>query len=127
MSKTCKQEKTQDTSGRDEKGRFKKGVSGNPYGNTHTKDLDRLIQALDDRSKRAGYEDFDAVVADRALQHETVLIAVLKKIYPDLIKGEGIGYDIRAQIFAGITTEELKRIAYPARSSNRITKTQSEI
>ena len=62
---------------------YKGMKSPNPKGNTHTKDIAGLIAALEDRSKRGGYKNFDALVADRAAQYETVLIAVMKKIYPE--------------------------------------------
>jgi len=81
MEETVKTEELQIKNGRNEKGRFVKGSVHNPHGNTHTRDIDNLIEALDKRAKRAKFKDFDALVADRALKHKEVLIAVIKKIY----------------------------------------------
>ena len=69
--------------GRDNKGRFNKGVSGNPSGKNGLRELAGLIEALENESKKQGYKNFDEVVSQRALQHETVLIAVMKKVYPE--------------------------------------------
>jgi len=57
--------------------------SPNPHGNTHTKDIAGLIDALEDKSKKEGYKNFDALVADRAMKYKEVLIAVMKKVYPE--------------------------------------------
>ena len=88
MGETYKQDEIKRGS-RDNKGRFVKGVSGNPQGNNGRKDIASLIEALEHESKKQGYGDFNKLVAKRAIQFETVLIAVLKKIYPDKVQGEG--------------------------------------
>jgi hypothetical protein len=63
---------------------WKKGMaSPNPKGNTHSKDIAGLIDALEDKSKRAGFKDFNSLVAARAIQYKEVLIAVMKKVYPE--------------------------------------------
>lgn len=70
--------------GRDIKtGRFTKGNSGNPTGNNGWKDLRKLVEALENESLRQGFKNFDEVVARRALQYKEVLIAVMKKVYPE--------------------------------------------
>jgi hypothetical protein len=102
MSETYKQEEI-NKNGRDNKGRFIKGISGNPEGHNGRKDIAGLIEALEHESKKEGYGDFNKLVAKRAIQFETVLIAVLKKIYPDRIQGEGFAdttnvYNIIQQI-----------------------------
>jgi hypothetical protein len=87
---SCSQEEIKNKTGRDAKGRWIKGFCPNPKGNTKQYLLDDLIDALEKESKRQHYTNFVEVVAKRALQYETVLIAVLKKICPDKIQGEGI-------------------------------------
>ncbi len=96
MKKTCSKE------ARDAKGRFLKGVSGNPKGMNQFTSLVPLIEALRDAGKERK-EDFWHMVAKRVWTNETVLIAVLKKILPDKIQGEGLGdrttiYNIIQQI-----------------------------
>lgn len=69
-------------------GRFKKGFSGNPNGsNRHF--IEELIEALEKKSKREGFNNFAELVAERATRYETVLIAVLKKVCPDLHQHSG--------------------------------------
>lgn len=89
MMETCLQEKPKQITGRDAKGRFLKGVSGNPSGRPDHAFIDELIDALENESLRQGYKNFADVVAKRALQYETVLIAVLKKICPDKLQHSG--------------------------------------
>jgi len=83
MSDSIETEKIQIENGRNKKGQFAKGSVHNPKGNTHCKDIAGLIDALEDKSKREGYEDFNALVADRAVKYKEVLIALIKKIYPE--------------------------------------------
>lgn len=75
---------------RDEKGRFVKGVSGNPSGVNQTTVYNKLIDALEKKgsSRREGFWD---MVAEKAYTNPQVLVAVLKKILPDKVKGEGFG------------------------------------
>jgi hypothetical protein len=79
------------TKGRDGRGRFVKGVSHipNPTGVNGYTFLKKLESALEDEAKRKGFKNFAEVVAQRCLQYETVLIAVLKKICPDQIAHSG--------------------------------------
>uniref|UniRef100_A0A6H1ZWX7 Uncharacterized protein n=1 Tax=viral metagenome TaxID=1070528 RepID=A0A6H1ZWX7_9ZZZZ len=81
-------EKTKLT-GRNNKGQFVKGFVGNPTGNNQFDFLKDLVDALQNESKRQGFENFSDVIAKRALQYETVLIAVLKKVIPDKIEHSG--------------------------------------
>lgn len=83
MPETIETDNMQAKNGRNEKGRFVKGSVHNPRGNTHSKDMAGLIVALEDKSKREGYKNFDYLVADRAMKYKEVLIAVMKKVYPD--------------------------------------------
>lgn len=71
------------TVNRDSHGRLIKGSVLNPGGNKHTKNIDDLIDALEHRAKQQNYKDFNAYVAKKCFEDTTVLIAVLKKIYPD--------------------------------------------
>lgn len=87
MIETCSEEKTKQESGRDNKGRFIKGKSGNPGGRSAYIDL--IVAALEKESKRQGFKSFADVVANRALTNETVLVAVLRKIVPDRLATEG--------------------------------------
>jgi|SRR3990167_4686923 len=98
MVEAIKMEDIKIKNGHDSKGRFVKGFVHNPKGNTQRKELSGLIEALEVRAKREGYKNFNSLVADRAAQHETVLIAVLKKIYPDQIEGKGFANDLRQYI-----------------------------
>ncbi len=75
----------------DERGRFIKGNCANPYGNKHTKNIDDLITALDEKAKRNKYKNFEAFVAKKCFEDNTVLIAILRKIYPDKLQGQGFG------------------------------------
>ncbi|HDP36495.1 MAG TPA: hypothetical protein ENN27_01295 [Candidatus Atribacteria bacterium] len=85
--------------GRDAKGRFVKGYVANPTGRNHFTFIEELTKALDDESKRQGYKNFAQVVAKRALQYEVVLVAVLKKICPDLVKDTGFAHKNITVIF----------------------------
>ena len=89
-TETIQQDKA-DIGNRDSKGRFKKGVCGNPKGyNSQARSfIENLIEALESASKRLGYKDFASVVSTRALTSDTVLIAVLRKIVPDRVATEG--------------------------------------
>jgi len=69
-------------------GRFAKGNNANPKGNNQFTSLVPLIEAL----KKAGVkhkEDFWDFVAKRARTSDTVLNAILKKLLPDKVQGEG--------------------------------------
>ena len=74
---------------RDAKGRFVKGSSGNPLHTNGQIFIRDLILALESESRRQGYKNFADVVAKRALQYEVVLVAVLKKVMPDLVQHSG--------------------------------------
>ena len=72
-------------------GRFVKGQMANPSGKNGYTLVTEIEKALNSQCKRQGYKDFPKFVAERALASDTVLVAVLKKICPDLIQGEGFG------------------------------------
>jgi len=76
---------------KDKLGRFVKGSKPNPTGKNGYTLASEIEQALNNESKRQGYNNFPKYVAKRALINDNVLIAVLKKICPDLIRGEGFG------------------------------------
>lgn len=75
----------------DEGGKFKKGIAPNPEGSNGYTTVKRIEDALNDKAKQKGFKDFPAFVAKRAISNDIVLIAVLKKILPDKIQGEGLG------------------------------------
>lgn len=82
MSEIDNNENTQVKSKKRGNPNWQKGMrSPNPKGNTHYKEIAGLIIALEDKSKREGYKNFDALVADRAMKYKEVLIAVMKKVY----------------------------------------------
>lgn len=73
--------------GKDKRGKWKKGVSGNPKGrpkgstNTYhwSQDLDAAIKLVETRKKKK----FLIHVIEQAYDDNKVLVAVLKKIVPD--------------------------------------------
>ena len=91
MNESCEHEIAKSETGRDAKGRWIKGYCPNPKGNTSKLDVKSLILALDSRAQQQKFPDFLGYVAARALVNDAVLIAVLKKILPDKLKGEGFG------------------------------------
>jgi len=74
--------------GRDEKGRFLPGNNSNPKGNNQFTTIVPLIEALKKRGKVKG-QDFWDMVAEKASRSDAILIAILKKLLPDKIQGEG--------------------------------------
>ena len=86
-----KKEIVKSETGRNSKGQWIKGFCPNPKGNTSKLDVKSLVLALDSRAQQQKYPDFLGYVAARALINDQVLIAVLKKILPDKLKGEGFG------------------------------------
>ena len=86
---------------RDSKGRLKKGSVINPKGISGRVTILDLQNALNSHGKKIS-EDFWAMVARKAYTDSTILVAVLKKILPDKIKGELEGggdiYNIIQQI-----------------------------
>ena len=97
--------------GRDNKGRFVKGQSGNPTGKNGCKLIADLIEALERESKRQGYKNFDEVVSKRALQYETVLIAVMKKVYPEQPLIDQSSHKTYAIFdYSKLTEEDIERI-----------------
>ena len=75
---------------RDEKGRFRKGVSGNLKG--RPKDgsdwKSKLEVSLNKQGENVG-KTFTDHIAERAYKNDQVLIAVLRKLAPDLRAVEG--------------------------------------
>ncbi len=71
-------------------GRWQKGQSGNPHGRPTNAEIDLFRKALVEGEKKYGKDIFTHAV-QRAFVNDTVLIALLKKIIPDKIAGEGFG------------------------------------
>lgn len=91
------------TTNHSKKGRFIKGNNANPKGNNQFTSLVPLIEAL----KRAGDkrdEDFWDMVANRTWQHESVLIAILRKILPEKLEHSG---EIKGQKILNINIQQL--------------------
>ena len=65
-----------------------KGVSGNPKGRPQKAEIDKLRQALEYGESKHGKDIFYHAI-DRAWVNDQVLIALLKKLVPDMVKGEG--------------------------------------
>ena len=99
---------------RTKQGRFVKGApSPNPHGaGLTTIKLSALFSKafVNDKDKHAGLDLF-AYAFKRARTNDRVLIALLNKFAPDLIKGEGFDSIDITQIFSGLTTERLRRLA----------------
>jgi hypothetical protein len=71
---------------RDKNGRFPKGVSGNPKGNSKFTSVVPLLEALERKGEKKGKHFWD-MVADKCWRskNDAVLIAVLKKLVPDKV------------------------------------------
>ncbi len=79
---------------RDSKGCFIKGNNANPKGNNQFLTIVPLLNALK-KSGQKYKEDFWDMVARKIRTSDTVLIAILKKLLPDKIEGQGIGADTK--------------------------------
>ena len=73
----------------DSHGRFIKGNLANPSGRNGLLGIDELVDALNNEALRKKFPDFNAYVAHRAFTNNQVLIAVMKKIYPDKVEHSG--------------------------------------
>ncbi|MHC4397482.1 MAG: hypothetical protein ACYS1A_17715 [Planctomycetota bacterium] len=80
---SCGQENKQDIK-RTSTGQFKKGYSGNPNGsNGHWRsELERAIKTVERRKRKK----FMIHAVEQAYVENTVLVAILKKLLPDLRK-----------------------------------------
>lgn len=81
--------KTKPTIRRDNLGRFLKGSIPNPTGRCGLLGIDELVDALNNEALRKKLPDFNTYVARRAFRNSQVLIAVLKKVYPDKVEHSG--------------------------------------
>jgi hypothetical protein len=80
---------TNQDAGRDNKGRFVKGISGNPKGiNGGRKPVVELYEALERACVRHN-KSFIEHLIDRAYKNDTVAIALAKKLLPDQIEEVG--------------------------------------
>lgn len=75
----------------DNLGRFVKGNKSNPTGANGYTTVRKIEEALENKAKQCGYKDFSSYVAERVLINDAVLMAVLKKLIPDKLQGEGFG------------------------------------
>jgi len=98
---------------RDEGGKFLPGSVPNPAGRPPgTKNyLTRLEEALERYRKDHDKDLFDRFI-ERAFRSDKVLIAALKKFVPDMEKTEFTGNINQNIDMSGLTTEELKKLAY---------------
>ena len=80
--------------GRLPNGRFAPGSKPNPKGNNQFTSLVPLLEALKKSNVKYG-QDFWDYVSERIRKNDTVLIAVLKKLLPDKVQGEGFGEGMR--------------------------------
>ena len=94
--------------GRDNKGRFTVGNPGNPKGRPKKPEIDELRIALNKAAKKHDKTLLDHAV-ERAYTDTNVLIAILRKLLPDL---RSVEQDIRTEVEQVATTEaeELKAL-----------------
>lgn len=86
---TLEQNKNKNRANRGYHGRLLKGTILNPTGRNGLLGIDELIDALNNEALRKKLPDFNTYVARRAFRNPQVLIAVMKKIYPDKIEHSG--------------------------------------
>ena len=84
----------------DKKGRFGVGNNANPKGNNQFTSLVPLIKALKRHGKKQK-QDFWDMVAHRAWMNDTILIAILKKLLPDVHATEHSLDDGMRRLLAG--------------------------
>ncbi|MCK9370581.1 hypothetical protein M0R04_11785 [Candidatus Dojkabacteria bacterium] len=101
--------------------KWKKGVSGNPNGRPTIAEIDKLRQAIEFGEKKYGVDIFRHAV-ERAFKNDVVLIALLKKIIPDIVKGEGFETNVY-NIFNNI--KEMVENASRPIPTNRITEAET--
>ena len=89
MTETCVQEKVKTKTGRNAKGQWVKGFCPNFKGNTSKLDVKDLVLALNEEAERRKYPNFLAYAAQRAFINDQVLIAIMKKIFPDKTEQSG--------------------------------------
>ena len=105
---------------RNKLGRFVKGSNPNPNGTNGYITAYNIIEALERRGKKLHINWLDHV-ADKFFRNDIVLVAILKKIIPDKVIGEGFGNTF-IQIWNGIAQKE-QEITSTGRISRVNTKT----
>ncbi|MEN6414387.1 MAG: DUF5681 domain-containing protein [Veillonellales bacterium] len=96
--------------------RWKKGVTGNPKGRPRKPEAEMLREALERaKEKHNGIHLIEHAV-DLAYHDNNVLIAILKKILPDQLKGEGFGAENYFNLTQGIPEGELRGLIETLRS-----------
>jgi len=91
-------------------GTWKKGQSGNPKGRPPKPEIDLLRQAIKTVETRRK-KKFFILAVERAYENDTVLIAILKKMVPDLKYVEG-EHDIGASTMAMVVEVVGMQIKY---------------
>ena len=76
-------------SNRQANGRFGKGNIANPHGRPIKPEVELLRIALEEEKKKHGGKHLINHAIDQAYIDNNVLIAILKKILPDKLQGEG--------------------------------------
>ena len=108
---------------------WKKGmISPNPLGAKITyKKLTNLFTTAFLRDKEKNQKDLFEFAFERARESDKVLITLLNKFVPDLIKGEGFGSKNLTQIFARLTIGELRGLigSITSKSRDRISQAGS--
>jgi len=108
-----KPENSGEIQGRDEKGRFIIGVSGNPDGKP--KGTKNYLTLLEEALEEEGIEkkkSFFNKVANYAFTNPRVAVAVLKKFVPDCQKIELAGNLNNTIDLSKLSLEEVKALAY---------------
>ena len=94
---------------------FKKGQSGNPNGRPRKPEIEILRKALQSAKELKGRHLIEEAVL-QAYTNPTIMVAILKKLLPDKIKGEGFDTKNYTQIFERYTPGDLRELVEAFRS-----------
>ena len=89
---------------------WKKGVSGNPQGQPRKPEIEILRRALDKAKEEKGI-DFIEHFVNMSYTHKECAIALMKKLIPDKLQGEGFGANVTNAFFGeGINPDRRREL-----------------